>query len=334
MKFPPSLPILSLGVIGALSAPTRFAPRDLLLDGNTMVTFWGQGSSAITLMSVCTDPSFDVVLLSFLTTLSPPSLNLAGHTGPASAAQLAAGFPNLVDASALGTAVTTCQANGKKVMVSFGGDARVSSPNFASLADAEQGAQDVWDLFLGGSGQTAARPFGPTVILDGFDFDNESGDASYYIEFTQALKKLMTTSKVNRKYYLSADPMCVMTGDQGTGGGSYIPDDLLKELDFVNVQFYNNADQGVGSEGFDQNIKDWAAKITNFAPNAKMMVGFPGSSTAGSNYLAPSAISTLLQSVQGMGFPNLGGVAIWDAERSMLNSNYQTAVKSALAAST
>ena len=56
---------------------------------------------------------------------------------------------------------TKCHANGKRVLLSLGGAA--GSYGFTSDAEAEQFAQTVWDMFLGGS--SAVRPFG-SVALD------------------------------------------------------------------------------------------------------------------------------------------------------------------------
>ena len=58
--------------------------------------------------------------------------------------------------------IQACQAKGKLVTLSLGGDKE--SVSFTSDAQAEAFADTVWDLFLGGSSDT--RPFGDAV-LDG-----------------------------------------------------------------------------------------------------------------------------------------------------------------------
>ena len=58
--------------------------------------------------------------------------------------------------------IQACQAKGKLVTLSLGGDKE--SVSFASDAQAETFADTVWDLFLGGSSDT--RPVGDAV-LDG-----------------------------------------------------------------------------------------------------------------------------------------------------------------------
>ena len=62
----------------------------------------------------------------------------------------------------LASAIETCQSKGKLVTISLGGGG--STPDFTSDAQAEQFADTIWNLFLGGSRST--RPFG-TAVLDG-----------------------------------------------------------------------------------------------------------------------------------------------------------------------
>ena len=57
----------------------------------------------------------------------------------------------------------TCQAKGTIVTISLGG--ATGSVGFTSDSQAEDFADTVWDLFLGGSSDT--RPFGD-AILDGY----------------------------------------------------------------------------------------------------------------------------------------------------------------------
>lgn len=58
--------------------------------------------------------------------------------------------------------IETCQANGKVVTISLGGAG--GAVGFESDSQAASFADQVWDLFLGGSSST--RPFG-SAVLDG-----------------------------------------------------------------------------------------------------------------------------------------------------------------------
>ena len=64
--------------------------------------------------------------------------------------------------TSVGADIKTCQAKGKIVTLSLGGAG--GAVGFSSDADGTQFADQIWNLFLGGSSST--RPFGDAV-LDG-----------------------------------------------------------------------------------------------------------------------------------------------------------------------
>jgi chitinase len=68
----------------------------------------------------------------------------------------------LPDCSFLASDIQECQAKGKKVTLSIGGSYGVVG--LVSNSQANEFADTVWNLFLGGSSST--RPFG-SAILDG-----------------------------------------------------------------------------------------------------------------------------------------------------------------------
>jgi len=76
--------------------------------------------------------------------------------------------------------------------------------SFESVDDAQNAAQQVWNLFLGGHSND--RPYG-SVIFDGIDMDIESGSPKYWANFTLALKNLYVTDRRNT-YFLSSAPQC------------------------------------------------------------------------------------------------------------------------------
>ena len=73
-------------------------------------------------------------------------------------------FPGsqLPDCSFLASAIQTCQSKGKIVTISLGG--ATGAAGFSSPAQAQQFADTIWNIFLGGSSST--RPFG-NAVLDG-----------------------------------------------------------------------------------------------------------------------------------------------------------------------
>lgn len=142
----------------------------------------------------------------------------------------------------------------------------------------------------------------------------------------QELRSKMGGSS-DKTYYISAEPMCSFY-DQSD---SSIPDAILSQLDFVNIQFYNNPDQGIGGSEFTTTIQGWARKFAAVSPSPKLYLGVPGGEGAAtSNVQTADQITATIQSVKTMNVTNFGGVGIWDAGYAMQNSGFQAAVKSAL----
>lgn len=182
------------------------------------------------------------------------------------------------------------------------------------------------NLYLGGTDSEDIRPFGTDVILDGLDLDNESGNGSFYKEFVTEMRSKMDSDS-SRKYLMSAEPMCGVVDDPE----SSIPDSVLSMLDFVNVQFYNNRDQGIGGKDFEANIKAWAEKFADASPSPKLYLGIPGGEdAAGSNVQSADEIKKTIESVKKMNLPGFGGVGIWDAGFAMADEAFPEAVKSSL----
>lgn len=130
-----------------------------------------------------------------------------------------------------------------------------------------------------------------------------------------------------KSYYISADPMCSFY-DQSD---SSIPDSILSQLDFLNVQFYNNQDQGIGGSDFTATIQGWAKKFASVTPSPKLFLGVPGGTGAASTNIQTSdQIKSTIQSVKTMNITGFGGVGIWDAGYAMANTGFPDAVKTAL----
>lgn len=154
------------------------------MSSSNLAVYYGQtpATASVPLSQLCNDPSIDIVILAFITSLSSssssssssttqyfPTLNLGPYcaAGP-SAAQSAAGATGLLDCTAdLAPQVQACQARGKKVLISLGG--ATGTGTIESDEAAEGMADSLWSLFGGGDGMDGLRPFGEAVVLDGFD---------------------------------------------------------------------------------------------------------------------------------------------------------------------
>lgn len=339
MKFNQIVATLPLAASLAAAAPT-LTRRSNILDGKSVATWWGQDTHE--LKDLCADSSFDIIMLSFLTKLSPPGLNLGAHAGGPSAAQTAKGWGDLIDgtvaptgSTSLASQITACQAAGKKVMVSFGGDSGKSDAKFSSNAEATASAIQLYDLLLGGRNTTNVpanvRPFG-TVNLDGVDLDNESGQNAFYPTFVSTLRYLMNAEKRSSPYYISGSPQ--LTDVSNTNGN--IPDSIYQFLDFVNVQFYNNPqDTGeLGHPDFVARVGQWNDKIQKLNKATKLMVAAPVSTLAatGKDVGVRSAadITSDINAVQAKKYSQFGGFSLWAGGWAMDNGNWQQAVKKAL----
>lgn len=106
--------------------------------------------------------------------------------------------------------IPVCQAAGKKILVSLGGD---SPGNFiASPASAQAFADFLWGAYGPPQDTTETafpRPFGTDVIVDGFDLDIESGTDAFYSDLVNELRAKFTTYSAKR-FYISGAPQCVV----------------------------------------------------------------------------------------------------------------------------
>ncbi|KAL0063817.1 Chitinase 2 [Marasmius tenuissimus] len=221
-----------------------------------------------------------------------------------------------------------CQDKGKIVTLSLGGDT-ANNPGpvtFSSDAQAEQFADTVWNLFLGGS--STSRPFG-NAVLDGIDLDIEGPVPSTgYVAFVNRIRS--HTDQANKKYYVTAAPQCPYP-DQTLGS-------ILNgaRFDAVYVQFYNNPGCQASSGNINFNQWDQWAKTESRNKDVKIFLGVPGASpTAASpaSYVDPDTLGELAKLIQDQ-YSSFGGVMLWDASQAYANGRYDVAIKSALTGAT
>ncbi|SAM03670.1 hypothetical protein [Absidia glauca] len=272
---------------------------------NAVVEYWGQNSAGAggsgsqkNLASYC-DDSTDVLVLSFLTEFNVgglPGLNFAN------ACTTTFDGTQLLHCPDIGKDIKTCQAKGKKIILSLGGAA--GSYGFSSDAQAQTFAQTLYDMF--GQGTHKYRPFDDAAV-DGFDFDIEGGGATGYAALSDSLKSLS-----GNKLLITGAPQCPFPD-------AMLGDALNKAVfDAVFVQFYNNYCTPSGSN-FNFDTWDNWAKTTSKNKDVKVILGLPGSPTAaGSGYLTFSQIQTTVANVQK--YSSYGGVMFWDASQTYSNT--------------
>ncbi|KAH3662635.1 hypothetical protein OGAPHI_005887 [Ogataea philodendri] len=264
--------------------------------------YWGQNSagSQESLATYCQSDAADIYLLSFMTSFSNadtlPTLNFAN----ACTSKFSDG---LLDCDQIAEDIQTCQGLGKKVFLSLGG--ATGSYGFSSDSDAEGFATTLWNMFGGGSADE--RPFGDAII-DGFDFDIESGESTGYAALATKLREYYSQDS-SKDYYISAAPQCVYPD-------SYTGDMLANaDIDFAFIQFYNNNCDVDKQFNWDT----WADFAQNTSPNKniKLYLGLPGASSAASyGYVDVDTVKSALESLDAT---NLGGIMLWDASQGFSN---------------
>ncbi|KAI0303644.1 glycoside hydrolase superfamily [Multifurca ochricompacta] len=295
--------------------------------------YWGQNSYGAThtsdtanwqktLSFYCQDNSIDAFPLAFLDvafdTGGLPSINLANICNVNDDSV----FPgtDLPNCSFLASDIQACQAKGKIVTISIGG--ATGAVSFTSDAQAQQFADTIWNVFLGGSSST--RPFG-SAVLDGVDLDLEGGSPSHWSAFVTQIRS--HASGASKKYYITGAPQCPF------------PDAYLGSVinavgfDAVYVQFYNNY---CGLQAFNDpnswNFAQWDnwAKTVSPNKNVKVYIGAPAASlAAGSGYVSASTLATYALQTRSQ-YSSFGGVMLWDASQAYANGNFAASIKSAL----
>ncbi|KAJ3917888.1 glycoside hydrolase [Lentinula edodes] len=274
--------------------------------GNTNLYFsyWGQNSYGAThtsdtanwqtnLAHYCQDDTVDVFPLAFLDVFfgigSLPEINFANTCNDVDDAV----FPgsDLANCQFMATDIQTCQAAGKIITLSMGG--ATGADTFTSESQAEDFADLIWDLFLGGTSST--RPFGDAV----------SGGTANFAAFVTRIRTL--AEGASKAYYITGAPQCPW--------------------------FYNNycevSNYNVAGDWDFSSWDNWA-KTTSPNPDVKIYIGAPASSTAATNgYADASALSTILQATKAT-YSSFGGAMLWDISQAYANGRFDQAVKTAL----
>lgn len=330
------------------ASATAAAPYAVVANSSTDSSFNAQSSSNLavyygqspatddfTLEQICQDDNVDIVVLAFLTTFYGPAGQPVINFGPATGGTPTLGAQKinatgLLDCPFLAKNITTCQSLGKKVLLSLGGATGVT--NFTSDAQATSFANNLWNLFGGGMTDSDMRPFG-SVKIDGFDVDNEDHSTTYYNTFVSALRSTYSGDKT-KQYYISGAPQCPRPD-------ASIPLAAMQTMDFVFVQFYNNAMAGcdIGQPGFIDSFKAWSGDLNGNSTVAgkgpKLYIGAPAClACAGKGYLDPANMTSVIKSAMTAGVSNFGGVMLWDGSEAKNNTgaegDYLQVVKSAL----
>lgn len=304
----PSMALAMATVLMALAGVAATARA-----GGGIAIYWGQNGNEGTLAQTCATGNYRFVNVAFLPTFGKgqtPALNLAGHCDPASGG-----------CTGVGADVKACQRMGVKVLLSIGGG--VGSYGLSSRADARSVAAYLWDNYLGGGGgggsESSSRPLGDAV-LDGVDFDIESGGGMYWDDLARFLKSYSRRGRARRPVYLSAAPQCPFPdASLGTALATGL-------FDYVWVQFYNNPPcQYSASAGVGSLAKAWAQWTSIRA--GRVFLGLPAAPQAAGSGFVPASdlVAQVLPVVKNS--TKYGGIMLWSRYYDGL-TGYSDAVKS------
>lgn len=309
---------LSIGLVSAFSAAST----------DNVALYWGQNSAGSQgrLATYCQDSTVDIIPISFLVAFGTGAyqLNFANMcSGPTIAGS------SLLQCDQIAADIKTCQAAGKKILLSMGGAS--GAYGFSSAAQAVQVANDLWNYFGGGS--SSIRPFGASQV-DGFDLDIENNNPNYYPDFISQMRKNYATQSA-KTYYIAGAPQCVY------------PDASLANaladsyFDFLFIQFYNNycGIYQYGTSAFNYATWDSWAKQTSKNPNVRLYLGVAaavGAANAGTGYVSPSVMVQAAKDLKSQYPGSFGGIMMWDASQAYANTpsgysiNYAQIAKQAL----
>ncbi|KAJ7239143.1 glycoside hydrolase family 18 protein [Mycena rebaudengoi] len=245
-----------------------------------------------TISTYCQDTVINVFPIAFV--------NLFFSTGGLPYLDFGSTFPgtNLANCQSLAAGIEACQAKGKLVTISLDGAA---GSVLTSDAEGVTFANNIWNLFLGGSSSTC--PFG-SVVLDGVDLDIEVGDPTGYAAFVNRIRALSASS--SKHYYITTAPQCPF------------PDQHIS--DALDVAFFD----AVYVQNFDFSTWDEWAKTVSPNPNVKIFIGCyvlwhpraPGGGYVDATTLGSIALQTRML------YSSFGGVMLWDASQAYGNGRY------------
>lgn len=151
-----------------LGSPINTAlPKGKVTTSGQTVAYFGQFGDPGTdsLSKFCSNTNIDIIVLAFVNVYKGagglPGMNMGRHCGNKIAGT------DLLDCPDMGKDIIACQASGKKVLLSLGGESAGgnSLPDDKSASDL---GENLWKLFGEGKGLETKRPFGGALV-DGFD---------------------------------------------------------------------------------------------------------------------------------------------------------------------
>jgi Chitinase len=175
--------------------------------GAQNVVYWGQNGGGTVenndLSTYCTSTAgIDVIVLAFLYQYGNGNEVASGVIGQSCSISTSS-EPSQCDD--LAAAISTCQANGVKVILSLGG--AVGAYSLSSQQEAETIGQNLWDAYGNTGNGGVPRPFGYTFV-NGWDFDIEASSGNQYYQYLISTLRSNFASDPSNTYYITGAPQC------------------------------------------------------------------------------------------------------------------------------
>ncbi|KAJ3075098.1 hypothetical protein HDU98_009166 [Podochytrium sp. JEL0797] len=205
--------------IAVLYVATSSCVLALALTGQSnLIAYWGQGLNKASfpfrpetsLATLCATTKYNIIhikgILSYATVKGFPGIDFNNHCSfPLNAFHnWQTTSPNglsLLNCPAVGADIQTCQGMGKKIILVIDPLDFMSANSSALPNGAAAVAQNIWNLFLGGT--SPWRPFGPNVKLDGIDFHIWSNNPIGVVDLVTIMRQ-----QLGSNYLMSISPRC------------------------------------------------------------------------------------------------------------------------------
>ncbi|KAI1312341.1 putative endochitinase CHI2 [Xylaria venustula] len=301
----------------ATARPTTTTTLKTRASSGQNVVYWGQnGGGTIEnndLSTYCTaDAGIDIIVLAFLYQFGNGNNIPSGTVGQSCFISTSGEGQNCDSVS---SAITTCQSNGVKIILSIGG-----ASGAYSLQSADQASSIgtyLWQAYGNSGNSSVQRPFGDAFV-NGFDFDLELNNGNeYYADMISALRAGFKEDSSNT-YYITGAPQCPIPEPNM---GVVIEN---SQFDYLWPQFYNNNNYTYpcalpinGNAAF--NYDGWL-NFTAGTPSAdaKIFVGVPAAPLAANGgpagetyYATPDQLATIIEGVESES--RFGGIMMWSA---------------------
>ena len=312
---------------------TRMAFKSILLvcalfvvsvtsSNHKLVAYWGQNGIYHQIKELpyyerdlnymCKHTQYDVIALAFLHIFfdvrnkdDMPALNFAYHCKRPVSRE----YPTLLRCPLIERAIKKCQKNGKKVVLSLGGE--IGTYGFYFVEDAKLFAYRLWNLFLSGDKLTDLRPFG-TAVIDGLDINAISDDHFGYSDLIREIRKLEQAENVGKTFTLSASTQCefpdrILGPDVG-----YVLGDMAESFDSIFVQFRSVWCKAEDEDFVLNHLKEWL-KYSEAQQGGMIFLGVPAGVGAAGDvgcYRSPEQLRLIYEKLRNE--PRFGGIMLWD----------------------